>query len=99
VTLTYPLGLGAQTVVVTLTAHSMIGTSPRVVEVESIVLSVAGLVGSEKVTVIEGQIVEFSDLGSFFGDGSWLAPGGWDLAGQYHLGPGVIEEVFLPCVY
>lgn len=99
VSLTYPLGLGAQTVVVTLTARSLIGTSPGEVEVERIVLWIESRIGPEKVIVIEGQIGDFVDLGGLFGDGSWLAPGRWDLAGQYHLGPEVIEEVFIPCVY
>lgn len=99
VTLTYPLGLGVQTVVVTLTARSLIGTSPGEVEVERIVLWIESRIGPEKVTVIEGQIGDFVDLGGFFGDGSWLVPGGWDLPGQYHLGPEVIEEVFFPCIF
>jgi hypothetical protein len=99
VTLTYPSGLGAQTVVVTLTAHSLIGTSPGEVEVESVVLWITGVIGPEKVIVIEGEIADFIDLGGFFEDGSWLASGAWDLEGQYHLGPELIEEVFLPCAY
>jgi hypothetical protein len=99
VTLTYPVALGVQTVAVTLTARSLIGTSPGEVEVESVVLGIKSGIGPEEVTVIEGQMADFVDLAGFFADGSWLAPGGWDLAGQYHLGPEVIEEVFFPCVF
>jgi hypothetical protein len=98
-TLTYRPGLGVQTVVVTLTARSLIGTSPGEVEVERVVLGIDSWVGRERVIVLEGQIADFIDVAGFFAEGSWLAPGGWDILGQYHLGPDVIEEVFLPCVF
>lgn len=98
VDIVYPHGARVQTLVVTLTAHSLAGTMSREVEVEQVEFRIEERRGLEKVTILRGHVADFVNLGRFFGDGGWLAPREFDTPGSYHLGPALLNEMFLPVI-
>jgi hypothetical protein len=77
-------------------ARGLAGTMTREVEVQEVMIWIATRPGPDTVWVAQGHVEEFSDLGSFFGPGGWLAPRAWDTPDVYHLGPPLVHEVFLP---
>jgi hypothetical protein len=99
VSVEYPAFPPVQTLAVSVSARSLAGTSVRELEERHLDLRIESIPGKEKVTVVGGNLGEFWSLGDFFGDGGWLASGAWDIPEQYHLGPDVVEELFLPVVY
>jgi hypothetical protein len=88
----------SQTVTITLTAGTRVGTAARVVESQEFRLAIAKGQPRDTVTVLYGRLGEFVDWGRCFGPGGWLAGAEWDLPGIYHLGPPLLQQVFLPLV-
>jgi hypothetical protein len=99
VSVEYPELPPVQTLAVSISTHSLAGTSPRELEVRHLDLRIEPKPGSEKVTIVDGELGEFWSLGDYFGAGGWLASGAWDIPGVYHLGPRLVEELHLPLVY
>ncbi len=81
----------AQTVTVTLTDTSRVGTAAGPLQIEVVKLQIEG----GAVSVVEGRLEPWVDLGDSFG--GWCAGRQWD-APEYHLGPPLLLEQFLPRV-
>ena len=84
-------GLLAQTATITLTARSRVGTATGPLQVEVVKLEIQG----EAVRILEGRLEPFVQLGDSFG--GWFAGREWDTP-EYHLGPPLLLELFLPIV-
>jgi len=96
VSVPYPGQPGLQSLSVRLAARSLAGTTNKEVEGQEVMLWIVVRPGPDTVWVAQGLVEEFTDLGSFFGPGGWLAPRVWDTPDVYHLGPPLVHEVFLP---
>jgi len=81
-----------QTATITLTAKSRVGTATGPLQVEVVRLEIQ--VGT--VHVVEGRLEPFVKLGDSFG--GWFAGREWDTS-EYHLGPPLLFELFLPIVW
>jgi len=81
----------SQTAIITLMASSRVGTAAGPLQVEVVKLEIQG----EAVRVVEGRLEPFVKLGDCFG--GWFAGREWDTP-EYHLGPPLLLELFLPIV-
>ena len=87
-----PPGPLTQTATITLTAWSKVGTAAGALQVEVVELEIQ----EESVRVVKGRLEPFVKLGDSFG--GWFAGREWDTPGEYHLGPPLLFEWFLPIV-
>jgi len=87
-----PAAVPAGATAITLTAQSLVQGAPGPAQVEALELEILG----QTVTTVRGRPRPFVDLSSSFG--GWFAPDGWDVIGQYHLGPRLLRAHFLPLI-
>ena len=85
---------------VTLEASVQVGAMQRVSEQEIVAFRLDGEGGETRVLLDRGQIEPWTDLGSYFGEGDWLAdPRRWDTP-SYHLGPAwATSQIWLPGLF
>jgi hypothetical protein len=99
VSVEYPAQPSVQTLAVTVSAQSLVGTAVRELEARRLDLRIEPRPWGQKVTVVDGDVGEFWDLGDSFDAGGWLASAAWDVPGVFHLGPRFVQELHLPLVY